>query len=78
MFRRFISHFVVPLPRPLPTPLAMPLALGIPLPRVDPRAGVWPPIPLPLDGFGVPNLDEAFDDTGGCSTKLVSVVLFFS
>lgn len=67
----------LPTPRAIPLPLAIPLALGIPLPRVDPLAGVWPPIPLPLGAFafGVPNFDDAFEDTGGCSTNEVSVVL---
>jgi hypothetical protein len=69
-----ILYFVVPLPLPLPTPLAIPLALGIPLPRVLPLV-VCARVARPLGAFGVPNLDEAFELTGGCSTNDVSVVL---
>jgi hypothetical protein len=57
-------------PPALDAPLAIPDGAALGIPRALPLCTACPPL-----GFGVPNLELTFDDAGGCSTKLVSVVL---
>ena len=71
LLRRIVefAHLVdPPRARPRDVPRAIPLALGSPRP-------LGPPLPARLAGAGVEYLLDGFELVGGCSTKLVSVVL---